>query len=1036
MRIVGNGGTDGLLGTAADNFSYNIGFDSLNHPLSDGTSFDVPRGVTVMISPGTVIKLAGANINVGSVQETVSRAGGVLQVLGTPAKDSAGRDIGTVYLTSYYDSTIGTDPGTNKNSVSKGDWGGIVFRDDSDKEGTPGTASANQVGGVFLDYVNHARLSYGGGSVRQDGQLITFDPIHLVSARPTITFNTIINSQDAAMSANGNSFEDTEFLGAAYQADYTRVGPKVYGNTVTQNSLNALFIRVPTDSDSGTNNATEKLTVQARIANTDIVYVLTETLTLQGNAGGMLQPGSDLLGRTAARLIIDPGVIVKASAGRFETEIGANLIAEGTVDRPVIFTSWFDDRYGASGSSDTTNNSLDQLPAPGNWGGFLFGPLSSGSIDHALVAFAGGSVSFDGNFSSMEPVEINQAKVRIANSTFDYNLSANTTNRGGRGVADASTIFISGAQPVILNNVFKNGVGGPVISVNVNSLNSKLVDDWGGSRGPISYAGSYPTNHGPLIRNNLVGNNSANGMLVRGGLLTTNGIWDDTDIVHIVTSAIAIGNQQSLTGTLRLQSSSTESLVVKLLGTDTSLIAGGQLSDIADRTGGTLQIVGTPGHNVVLTSLKDDTVGAGLTPSGQPQNDTLNRKGVVDPVPPNLPTQGPVMLDTTPRDVHGSNWTDADGWDTLAFEVRYIMTNQQVADLPAETQNTILVIGYSKDPDPEAGPSEDLLDLGEPYSASAIKWAAANDGNSYNVKFIDEDGISLGGVRFEDYPMIYIPSSGGYTPLDFPSAFPGYPLPDSRTVTYDQTKWWGGVDDAMLKRLHDRQQDLLNYVNSKGGGLLVMAQDRAGGVGPYNFLVGGGMANFGLEKSGGNAETFTEQSPQAALEAANLWDDWLNIGTTYDTTFKGPSGFNRLQPWAVDPVTGEAIILGLAPGGPGIGPAQDIVRAGDWGTVRLDTLSNDRNVDIVNEVEQGFTSAGDTNSTSLTSQYIGQLAKDALSGDDNVRLGFQIQGAEPGRQQPRQGRRRRLQLPRDGRYHRLAGHRSNGFLAGHRGGTD
>ena len=39
---------------------------------------------------------------------------------------------------------------------------------------------------------------------------------------------------------------------------------------------------------------------------------------------------------------------------------------------------------------------------------------------------------------------------------------------------------------------------------------------------------------GPLIRGNQLGNNPINGMLVRGGTITTNVIWDDTDIVHVL----------------------------------------------------------------------------------------------------------------------------------------------------------------------------------------------------------------------------------------------------------------------------------------------------------------------------------------------------------------------------------------------------------------------------------------------------------------------------------------------------------------------
>ncbi|MBI3839748.1 MAG: DVUA0089 family protein, partial [Planctomycetia bacterium] len=115
VRIEGNSGADHILHTLTDNSSYNIGFDSLGNPLSDGSKFEIPAGVTVMVDAGAIIKLRAANIDAGSSAQGVPRQGGGLQVLGTPAteKDAQGRDvdIGTVYFTSYYDNTIGTDPG-------------------------------------------------------------------------------------------------------------------------------------------------------------------------------------------------------------------------------------------------------------------------------------------------------------------------------------------------------------------------------------------------------------------------------------------------------------------------------------------------------------------------------------------------------------------------------------------------------------------------------------------------------------------------------------------------------------------------------------------------------------------------------------------------------------------------------------------------------------------------------------------------------------------------------------------------------------
>ncbi len=945
VRIVGNGGADGMLGTVMDNLSYNVGFDSQNQALSDGSKFEVPKGVTVMIDAGAIIKLRGANVNVGTSQQGIDKSGGALQVLGTPTN--------SVYFTSYYNNHIGTDPGTAKGPLVKGNWGGLVFRDDSDIEST----------GAFLNYVNLAQISYGGGTVSVGGVSDIYNPVHMVTARPTATFNTITNSADSAMSANPNSFEETEFLGPGFHADYSRVGPKVYGNTFSQNSINGLFIRVRTAN----NSAVERLTVNARLASTDIVYVMSETFIINGQPGGMINSAATggLAARPNSRLAIDPGVIMKMGGGRIETRSCAQLIAEGTLDRPIIFTSLYDDRYGAGGTSDTNNNMLATLPSPGNWGGFIFGPTSSGSIDYALVAFAGGQITFEGDSSTMDPVEIDQAQVRITNSTFDFNNLPGGGDRAGRGASDPAVIYIRGAQPVILNNIFQNNTGGAVISANVNSLNSRLVDDWGRSRGPIGLAGSYPTNTGPLIRGNLIGNNSLNGMLVRGGLITTNVIFDDTDIVHVITSTISISNQQVLSGTLRMQSSPTESLVVKLLGTNVDVVAGGELLDIPDRVGGALQIVGTPGHAVVLTSLKDDTVGAGLTPEGFAQTDTRNRKGIIPDAPPDLPNSGPVILDTTARDVHGSSFPGRDGWDALLREVNYVYTNSTV-QVPVGNEDRILYVGLATPPP--------MTTLTIPYSREAIDWVATQ--LDLQVDYA-ETFSEIAGVNFANYKMVYIPSDSGY------------PLPEFRDDPYNETNWWGGITGGQLSVLiNNRKGDLINYVNNQGGGLLVMAEDNS--ANPYGFIAAD--SSFVLRKSGGNVETATEFAP-AGFSDVGLTDVYLNEGTPYRSVFEGPTNFNRLVPWSVDPVTGEVAVLGNVAGGPGVGAPWDVVSPADWGSLRLDVYSNDRNVEIINEVEQRFTSSGDANQTPATSQLLGELAKDQVSGDDNVRLGFEVHGA-------------------------------------------
>ena len=111
---------------------------------------------------------------------------------------------------------------------------------------------------------------------------------------------------------------------------------------------------------------------------------------------------------------------------------------------------------------------------------------------------------------------------------------------------------IRGESATLIGNVIRHNAGS-AISINVNSLNSLLVNDTGRSIGPIDLAGNFYMNVGPLVTGNMLEDNDINGMEVRGGTLTTQSVWDDTDIVRVVRSEIIDANF-SPSGGLRLQS--------------------------------------------------------------------------------------------------------------------------------------------------------------------------------------------------------------------------------------------------------------------------------------------------------------------------------------------------------------------------------------------------------------------------------------------------------------------------------------------------
>ncbi len=722
--------------TPEDNLAYEIGFDvsqALPRPLQDGTTMDVPAGVTVQIDSGAMFKLRDASITAGTSSATVKRNAGALQVFGTPrVLDGAGNVVrdddslpvaGTVLFTSYDDQKNGedTNPLIPKLFPDAGDWGGLIFRNDLDHDDELYTYDSQ---GIFLNHVNHADIRYGGGFVDVDSKPVINNPLHMRDARPTLTYNTITKSADAAMSANPDSFREDTFNAPEFQqdalftSDYRRVGPEIHGNTLLTyrddddapgverhaNTFNSLFIRTLTRAGQDI----EELTVSARWDDTDIVHTVAENLFIAGTPGGPLgdpnrvfnavpeeDPGIEqvipevdyadyaavdeidyqLIARLDASLVIDPRIVVKLSGSRIEASQGAQLVAEGLSAQEVIFTSGADDRYGAGGIFDTSNDGEARTALPGDWGGIVFMHLSQGSIDQALVAFGGGSTRIEGEFASVNAVEIHQSEVRLTNTLFEENADGHGVNenssRLGRGFNDPATIYIRGSQPIIVDNTFQNNglllndplwdeltteYPAPVISVNANALNSRYVKDRGRSTGMIDLMidsnGSIvgEDNQGPLVERNRLSLYSAtdmsdftdlpqnrdqlNGMLVRPHTLTTEVVWDDTSIAHVIYDEIYVPNFHSYGG-LRIESNAKGSLIVKLAekqtvdpddGTVTTTIGaitvGGDPTNIHDRAGGRLHIVGHGGFPVVFTSLADDTVTAGLDPKLRPVGDT------------------------------------------------------------------------------------------------------------------------------------------------------------------------------------------------------------------------------------------------------------------------------------------------------------------------------------------------------------------------------------------------------------------------------
>ncbi len=1130
IRVLGNGGVDGQMETLADNYSYQIGFTSNGMPLPDGTNLDVPKGVRLVIDSGAILKMSRSRIGVGSAS-LQDQSGASLQVLGTPsiitagglpARDSLNAIIpGSVFLTSINDDSIGNGNTAGSNPAA-GEWGGIDLRGDLDVQDE--SRRNTELEGVFLNHIQHADIRYGGGQVLIGGLSVVVSPIDMAVTRPTIINSSVSESADAAIAATPDTFTETRFTDPYYQAsgaftpDYDRVGPHVWGNTVVDNTINGLFIRVRTRAG----DVLETISTSARFDDGDIPIVLTETLQIEGTAGGpvlqstapssllvrlsdtpvgdvpvgtyeyritnvdanglesasslptvtialtttagiqldqlpAVSSGSDYVGRRLYRaeitpvpggddivgdfllvqelnatdtvavdraasgttvlstedsvlrsrldasLVIDPGTVVKIDGSRIEARFGGNLIAEGNPGVPVVFTSLEDQRYGGGGTFNTNDRPEEATLSPGDWGGIYIGQTASASIDQAVIAGAGGTTRIEGGFASFNAVEVQQADLRLANTRLELNADGRGQDNGDRvGRADNgdATIFVRASQPVILNNEFIDN-GAAAISIDINSFSASEVFDPGRATGGID-ATRIAGNSGPLVEGNAIQDNELNGMIVRGGQLATAGVLDDVDIVHVVRDAIEVPNKH-IYGGLRLESDARGSLIVKFESAENEnagLVIGGSLlsgdnefRDIADRIGGSLQMLGHPDFPVVLTTLADDTVGAGFTLDGKSQRDT-NGDGIAFDDLVNGGVGGLPVLPTGPEvnrgltidndvDINLPGYfeaTIADGGDINTPD-----SGVTVEDLSTSTilvsqnyifkYNTYVTTATGVELLSDTDMTQPATLIADDVVESRGTFAGPNGLVSWTVTSSFEDGISrLTSVLDLDSGQTTLGDIQVVSYLDEDVGLPG----DDILVTT-------GTPGAEGFRAFTIDTAL--RVGFSHGGHYI--ED---GVNLVNASYTGWAADQWAE-----LETAIAAGTQTFSIAGDI--DLTDLPASADPVFGqkyGPNDATTGFAWNTDAISTTATItnfLELLSRDPAVAPPLFDFEAGLWDGVVVREGADDRNVAAFAESEPVRFGFVDTNAIPGQSQYLGEIAPNTQSGDENRRLGFIVNGA-------------------------------------------
>ena len=313
----------------------------------------VAAGTALTIAPGVAIKTGNRFLSV--------HINGNLLALGKP--DSA------IVFTALRDDTVIGD--TNKDATAEtpavpapGQWGGIVFRPNS---------SGN------LDQVI---LRYGGGETTGLVDIDATDQVHIQNshfanssgdgiwiqdADPTIAACTFTDNQSAAIRLIGSSFP-------RFNGD---LGPATEG----------IWIQTTTLDQSGTWH------------HAGIPYVLNGDLAIPAEIA----------------LTVAPRVVVKSNSSFNSLRVSGILTAEGTATQPIIFTSFQDDVIGDTNKDANAETPL--APAPGQWGGIVFRPGSSGNLNQVTMRYGGGETAGLVDIDATDQVHIQNS--HFANSSGD-----------------------------------------------------------------------------------------------------------------------------------------------------------------------------------------------------------------------------------------------------------------------------------------------------------------------------------------------------------------------------------------------------------------------------------------------------------------------------------------------------------------------------------------------------------------------------------------------------------------------------------------
>ena len=421
-------------------------------------------------------------------------------------------------------------------SIRDDNWGGDTNNDGS----TTAPASSNWYGIRFEDPSNDATCLMRRCKVRYAGCNNT-GGISMFNSSPTIDLCDISNNYFGVyMQYASNPVFSNNTIGSS---QWTPIAMSFEANPTMPNNVLSF-----------SDNAYDCIGLLGGTLTANAVIRKRSVTTVQNITYLMLD---QIVVPAGKSLTINKGVVIKSYSIGHRIIVDGALNASATADSLITFTSAKDDNYGNPG--DSNKDGTITSPSIGDWGGIIFDPGSTGTLNYCRIKYAS---NWNYGFSTC--------------STTEY------LNEAGVGMVDAS--------PVISNCEFKDlkyGISCYRASNPTISNNSMINITYT----PFCISGASD----PAFTGNTFTNVTWRAIGLLGGYVCQNGtikkrnVAGYTNITYILLADMYINSGTSI---------NTESGIVIKMNNYTSIyIDGGFKTD------------GSTDQNVVFTSVKDDNVG-------------------------------------------------------------------------------------------------------------------------------------------------------------------------------------------------------------------------------------------------------------------------------------------------------------------------------------------------------------------------------------------------------------------------------------------